>query len=45
MVSISFQGVNRMSVLSFQNEEDRTGHGAYYLFMVEIKEFEAKING
>ena len=33
----SFQGVNRLFVLSFENEDDRTSHSSYYLPIVEIK--------
>ena len=33
----SFQGVNRLFVLSFENEEDRKVHTGYYLPKVEIK--------
>ena len=31
LINPSFQGVNRLFVLSFQNENDRTSHSAYYL--------------
>ena len=36
--SISFQGGNRLFVLSFENENDRTSHTTYYLPKVEIKD-------
>ena len=32
-----FQGVNRLFVLSFENEDDRKVHTKYYLSKVEIK--------
>ena len=32
----SFQGVNRLFVLSYENEDDRSSHSAYYLPKVEI---------
>ena len=35
---LSFQGVYRLSVLSFKNENGRTSHSTYYLPKVEIKE-------
>ena len=34
----SFQGVKRLFVLSFENEDDRTSHSTYYLTKVEIKD-------
>ena len=34
-INPSFQGVNRLFVLSFENENDRTSHSAYYLPKVE----------
>ena len=37
LINPSFQGVNRLSVLSFENEDDRTSHSTYYLPKVEIK--------
>ena len=41
----SFQGVNRLSVLSFENENDRTSHSTYYLPKVEIKDYNVMIDG
>ena len=38
LINPSFQGVNRLFVLSFKNENDRTSHSTYYLPKVEIKE-------
>ena len=37
LINPSFQGVNRLFVLSFENENDRTSHSTYYLPKVEIK--------
>ena len=37
LINTSFQGVNRLFVLSFENEDDRTSHSTYYLPKVEIK--------
>ena len=41
----SFQGVNRLFVLSFQNERDRKIHTACYLPKVETKDFKVVIDG
>ena len=38
LINPSFQGVNRLFVLSFENENDRTSHSTYYLPKVEIKD-------
>ena len=38
LINPSFQGVNRLLVLSFENENDRTSQTTYYLPKVEIKE-------
>ena len=35
LISPSFQGVNRLFVLSFENEDDRTSHSTYYHLKVE----------
>ena len=42
---VSFQGVNRLFVLSFENENDRTSHSNYYLPKVEIKDYSVMIDG
>ena len=39
LINPSFQGVNRLFVLSFENENDRTSHSTYYLPKVEIKDY------
>ena len=44
LVNPSFQGVNRLSVLSFENENDRTSHSNYYLPKVEIKDYNVMID-
>ena len=41
----SFQGVNRLFVLSFQNEAQRTSHKGYYLPTVVIKNYNVMIDG
>ena len=45
MVDPSFQGVSRLFVLSFENENDRTSHSTYYLPKVEIKDYNVMIDG
>ena len=39
LISASFQGVNRLFVLLFENEDDRKAHTGYYLSKVEIKDW------
>ena len=36
----SFEGVNILFVLSFENEYDRTSHSTYFLSKVEIKDYD-----
>ena len=45
LINPSFQGVNRLFVLSFDDENDRTSHSTYYLPKVEIKDFNVMIDG
>ena len=45
LVNPSLQGVNRLFVLSFENENDRTSHSTYYLPKVEIKDYNVMIDG
>ena len=45
LINTSFQGVNRLFVLSFENENDRTSHSTYYLPKVEIKDCNVMIDG
>ena len=40
-----FNKVNRLFVLSFENEEDRTSYSKYYTSSVEIKHFSVLIDG
>ena len=39
------QGVNRLFVLAFENDDDRTSDNQYYLPTVEIKDYNIMING
>ena len=45
LVEQSFQGVNRLFVLAFENDDDRTSDEQYYLPTVEIKNYNIVING
>ena len=45
LVEPSFQGVNRLFVLAFEDEDQRTSHSGYYLPNVEIKDYNIVING
>ena len=41
----SFQGVNRLFVLAFENDTQRTSAKSYYLLNAEIKDYNVTING
>ena len=45
MVEPSFQVVNRLFVLAFENDSQRTSRSGYYLPNVEIKNYNVMING
>ena len=45
LIDPSFQGVNRLFVLSYENITDRTVHTEYFLPKVEIKDHNVMING
>ena len=45
LINPSFQGVNRLFVLSFENENYRTSHSTYCLPKVEIKDYSVMIDG
>ena len=45
LVERSFQGVNRLFVLAFENDDNRTSDEQYYLPTVEIKDYNIMING
>ena len=45
LIDPTFTKINRLFVLSFENEEDRTSFSKYYLPKVEIKYFNALIDG
>ena len=45
LVEPSFQGVNRLFVLAFENDDHRTSNDRYYIPNVEIKDYNIMING
>ena len=45
LVEPSFQGVNRLFVLAFENDTQRTSQSGYYLPNAEIKNYNVMING
>ena len=44
LINPSFQGVNRLFVLSFENENDRTSHSTYFLPKVKLKDYNVVID-
>ena len=44
LIDRAFQGENRLFVLSFENENDRTAYTRYYIPKVEIIDYIVKIN-
>ena len=44
LIDPTFNKVNRLFVLSFENEEDKTSFSKYYTSKVEIKDFNALID-
>ena len=45
LIGPSFQGVNRLFVLAFDNDNHRTNYDRHYLPNVEIKDYNIMING
>ena len=45
LIEPSSQGVKRLFVLAFENDDDRTSDDEYYLPTVEIKDYNIMING
>ena len=45
LVEPSFQGLKRLFVLAFENDDDRTNDEEYYLPTAEIKDYNIMING
>ena len=44
LIELSFQGVNRIFVLSFENTTNRTVHTKSYLLTVEIKDYDVMLD-
>ena len=45
LIDPSFQGVNGLSVLSYENSAHRTRHTGFFFRKVEIKDYNVMING
>ena len=45
LIEPSFQGVNRLFVLAFENDEQRTSNKRYFIPNVEIKDYNVMIDG
>ena len=45
LIDPAFKKVNRLFVLSFENEDDRTSYLKYYVPNVQIKDFNMLIDG
>ena len=45
LIDPTFTNVNRLFILSFENEEDRTSFSKYYVPKVKIKDFNVLIDG
>ena len=44
LVEPNIQGVNRLFVLAFENDAQRTSHSGYYLPNVELKDYNIMVN-
>ena len=45
LIDPTFTNVNRLYILSYKNEEDRTSFSKYYVPKVEIKDFNVLTDG
>ena len=45
LIDPTFTNVNRLFVLSYENESDRTSSSEYYVPKIEIKDFNVLIDG
>ena len=45
LIEPSFQDVNRLFVLAFENDDQRTSNKRYYIPNVEIKDYNVMIDG
>ena len=44
LIDLTFNNVNRLLVLAFDNEEDRSSFSKYYMQKVEIKDYNVLID-
>ena len=45
LIDSTFSSINRLFILSFENEDDRTSFSKYYTRSVEMKKFNVLIDG
>ena len=45
LIDTTFSNFNRLFILSFENEDDKTSHYKYYLPNLEIKDYNVLIDG
>ena len=45
LIEPSFQGLNRLFILAFENDDQRTSNKRYYITNVEIKDYNVMIDG
>ena len=45
LIELSFQGINRLFVLAFENDTQRTSNIRYYISNVEIKDYNVMVDG
>ena len=45
LIEPSFQGINRLFILAFENDDQRTSNKRYYIPNVEIKDYNVMIDG
>ena len=45
LIESNFQGVNRLFVLAFENDDQRTSNKRYYIPNIEIKDYNVMIDG
>ena len=45
LIDPNFQGVNRLFVLSFKDDDGRESHKQYYLPTIEIEDYNVMIDG
>ena len=45
LIEPSFEGINRLFILAFENDDQRTSNKRYYIPNVEIKDYNVMIDG